>query len=74
MIAKTNNPTFNAIASYKKSDFYSQFVLRMISDKYVSIMVIYWPWNVYDISGGNSRRSMLSFNNYKSVSINKGMK
>ena len=46
----------------------------MISDNYVSIMVIYWPWNSNGIPRSNIRNPMLAFNNYNSVSIKKGMK
>ena len=46
----------------------------MISDNYVSIMVIYWLWNSNSIPISNIRNPMLDFNNYNSVSINKGMK
>ena len=46
----------------------------MISDNYVSIMVIYWLWNSNGIPRSNIRNPMLDFNNYNSASIKKGMK
>ena len=37
----------------KKEDFNSQVILVMIANNYVSIMVIYCPFNDYGISGSN---------------------
>ena len=44
-VVHKEQPTFNAISSHKKEDFYAKVRLRIISHNYVGIMFLYLPFN-----------------------------
>ena len=58
---------------YLKTEAYNSKVwLRLIPEKYASIMVIYCPFNYLALLGNNSWHPMLDFHNENSVAIYTG--
>ena len=70
---KNKQQTFNVRSISETEKRYSQVWLKMISDNYVSIVVIYYPFNDHGIYVSNIQNSMLSFHNKNIVLVYDGL-